>query len=149
MSIGKEEIRRLHAVAAHSGLIVGGDRSDLKSLVHSISGKDHVSDLNAEEYRKVYASILSMGKSDVPGMMRETQIKKAWALLYELCEIDQRDNVTPKARMVGVIKTVLGVDVPPEGDIFRWVPEKSGRKLIEKLKQYVASEQRKQERESG
>lgn len=149
MALSKEKIKKLHAIAARNGLIVSGDRSDLLALVHGQTGKEHVSDLTDKEYGAVYARILTLGKKDVPGMMSSKQVGKAWALMHQLCEIDPCENTDAKARMAGVMKAALGIDVPRVGDIFRWVPEKTGWKLIETLKRYVATEERKQERKSG
>lgn len=149
MSLNKDKIKRLHAVAARNGLIESGDRSNLKALIHAQTGKEHVSELTDKEFAAVYSKILTMAKGSVPGMMRDAQIKKAWALMYQLCELNPREGVDVRMRMAGAIKTILKVEAPQCGDIFRWVPETMGRKLIENLKRYVETERRKHERMSG
>ena len=149
MSLDKEKIKRLHAAAARNGLIVSGDRSSLIDMISGMTGKEHVSDLTDDEFTEVYRRILTMGKSNVPGMMPKEQIRKAWALMYQLCELDPREGVTARTRMMGAIKTILMVEAPPFGDIFRWIPVTMGNRLIEALKRYVRTEQRKQQRMSG
>lgn len=149
MGMNKEKIKRLHAVAARNGLIVSGDRSNLLALVYGQTGKEHVSELTDQEFAEVYRKILTMGKSNVPGMMPKEQIRKAWALMYQLCEMDPREGVSARTRMAGAIKSILKVDAPQYGDLFRWIPVTIGNKLIEGLKRYRDSAGRRQQRMSG
>ena len=149
MGLDKEKIKRLHAMAARNGLIVSGDRSDLLALVYGQTGKEHVSELTDREFTEVYRKILTMGKSNVPGMMPKEQIRKAWALMYRLCEMDPREGVSVRARMAGAIKSILKVDAPKYGDLFRWIPAASGNKLIEGLKRYRDSAGRRQGKKEG
>lgn len=147
--IDKSKIKRLHAAAARSGLIVSGDRSNLMALIYEQTGKEHVSDITDDEYVNVYSRIVTMSHGSVQGMMRKPQISKAWAIMYELCDLNPREGVSARARMAGAIKCILKIEAPMFGDIFRWVPEAMGRKLIENLKRYVNTERHKQERMSG
>lgn len=142
MAIDKGKIKELHALAAQNGLIVNGDRSDFKALVLAVCGKDSVSKLNDKEYAAVYSRILSASKTAVPGMMSCGQIKKAWAIMYQLCDVDANDTPV-KMRMAGAIKAILHVDIPNVGDIFRWITYKQGNKLIEQLKRYLISAKNK------
>ena len=79
---------------------------------------------------------------DVPGMMNKSQQAKAWALIYDLIELDDKDKSRAGTRMKGAIKTILGVDTGFQSP-FAWISFADGGKLIEQLKRYVASEKRK------
>ncbi|MEG2286212.1 MAG: phage protein GemA/Gp16 family protein, partial [Eubacterium sp.] len=77
-----------------------------------------------------------------PGMMGKGVQAKAWALIYQLIEYDEKDKVQSKGtageRMAGAIRKILRMDVDVS-DPFRWVDEQQAWLLIEQLKRYVAS----------
>lgn len=80
----------------------------------------------------------------VPGMMTSEQQSLAWRLMYRLQELD----TSPRAavvgeRMTGAILKILGITTKPGRDIFKWVSFEDGAKLIEGLKRYVRSAERK------
>ena len=71
--------------------------------------------------------------------------------MYRLCELDEKpmlhENgtlVTPGERMAGAIRAILGNNMTqPGGEIFDRVHFDEGVKLIENLKRYVNSAERK------
>ncbi len=146
MAISKESIKSLHAAAAHHGLISSGNRDKLLALVFEQTGKERVRDLTEREGAAIRARIRTLGKGSVPGMIRPGQIRKAWKLLYLLCEMDPREGVSARARMAGAIKAILKIEAPKAGDLFRWIDEKMGARLIEGLKRYAGSAGKKKDR---
>lgn len=89
----------------------------------------------------------------VAGMMTAEQQKLAWRLMYRLQELDTKPKLyengqpyTVGERMSGAIKTILGTTAIPGKDIFKWVSFEDGTKLIEGLKRYVRSAERKAEK---
>ena len=81
-------------------------------------------------------------------MITINQQRMAWALIYRLMELDgvSVDKSMAGKRMAGAIRKELGVTTVEGEDIFRWVSFDDGAKLIEKLKMYVRSAERRTKR---
>ena len=78
-----------------------------------------------------------------PGMMSAAQQKNAWKLVYRLRDLDaDRSAATVGERMVGAIRKVFNMDVQV-GNPFQWLDAANGGMLIEELKRYVRSAERK------
>lgn len=164
-AITKEQIRRVYALGAAAGLLESGNKDDaLHSVVRRISGKDAVSRLTGDDFAKIEPELLSLTKlanrkaplktpppkaaapdNTQPGMMSAKQIGKAWALLYDLIKIDGASKATAGHRMVGAIKKILHVDAQVEQP-FTWLTFGQGFVLIDTLKRYVSSAQRRAEK---
>lgn len=89
-------------------------------------------------------------KPAVPGMMTTAQQSMAWRLMYRLKELDEKPMVhengvpyTVGERMAGAIYKLTGITAKEGREIFRWVDFENGEKLIEGLKRYVRSAERK------
>lgn len=157
-AITKQQIRRVYALGAAAGILESGNQDDnLHVVVRRISGKDSVSSLTGEEFIDVERELLSLTKlanrkplappppktsfsaADAPpGMMNKKQQRKAWALIYDLIELDHTSKADAGKRMCGAIKKILGVDARLERP-FEWITFAQGIDLIEKLKRYVSS----------
>ena len=74
-------------------------------------------------------------------MMTTAQQGKAWALIHYLDEIEPKE-VPEVERLIGAIEKVLGITAS-KTDPFRWINFDDGTKLIEQLKRYVRSAERK------
>lgn len=147
--------KKLYAMAAALGLLERGCEEDaFHQLVYGLTGKDHVSELSAAEANAVQRELQSRlrssapnvtkkgsRKKDVPGMMTAAQQKKAWSLIYRLDEIEPKE-VPEVERLIGAIEKVLGITAS-KTDPFRWINFDDGTKLIEQLKRYVRSAERK------
>lgn len=91
------------------------------------------------------------------GMMTASQQKKAWALMFRLRELDDAPRYhedgkpfTVGERMAGAIEKITGNNIAKAGkDIFARVSFEDGEKLIEGLKRYVRTAERKKERRTG
>lgn len=174
----KQQTRRLYGLAAGAGLVEANNKDDLfHALVYSVTGKEHVSDLTDKEVAAVQAELISKMRYKnhdapvkkrekipapeiQPGMMNAKQIGLAWRLVYRLQELDdkprRRDDGTVCGvgeRMAGAIKKELGITANIAGNDpnkpFRWVSFENGEKLIEALKRYVRSAERKAKKEGA
>ena len=121
---------RLYALASSLGMVERNNREDaFHQLVFGITGKSHVSELTAVE------------ANAVPGMMTVSQQKKAWSLVYRLDELEPKE-VPVIERLLGAIEKILGITAS-KSDPFRWINFDDGTRLIEQLKRYVRSAERK------
>ncbi len=144
----KEHTRRLYAAASVLGLVERGSLDDnFHILVHRMTGKYHVSDLTETEAGKVEAELnrmlVSQGlykpkqREDIPDMMTGKQQAKAWAMAYQLAELDSNTKVDVKQRLAGVVRKTLGITAPPDNPL-KWVRKNDGIRLIEALKKILA-----------
>lgn len=153
--------KKLYAMAAALGLLERGSKEDaFHQLVYGLTGKEHVSELSAAEanavHRELQRRLRSAApnvtkkrsrKKDVPGMMTSAQQKKAWSLIYRLDDIEPKE-VPEVERLLGAIEKVLGITAS-KSDPFRWINFDDGTKLIEQLKRYVRSAERKAAKAGG
>lgn len=149
--------KRLYALAAGLGMVERNGKEDaFHQLVYGVTGKEHVSELTEAEAFSVQRALqermkmrnrttplkkCSKEKKNVPGMMTVAQQKKAWSLVYRLDEIEPK-NVPVVERLLGAIEKILGITASKD-EPFRWVNFDDGTRLIEQLKRYVRSAERK------
>ena len=155
--------KRLYALASGLGLVERNNKEDpFHQLIYGLTGKEHVSELTPSETRIVQAELQERMrlknhnkplkkkqpiKEDVPGMMTAAQQKLAWRLVYRLDELEPTAASVPE-RLVGAIEKILGVTASVK-DPFRWVNFADGTKLIEQLKRYVRSAERRAGKKAG
>lgn len=144
------DTKRLYAIAAKMGLVERGGEDAFHQLVYTLTGKEHVSELTDTEGKAVEAELLRIKRNTpgkpkqydtVPGMMTESQQRYAWRLIYRLKELDGKKTPVNK-RMAGAVKKILDITANPKEPL-RWVDRENGSKLIEALKRYVRSAERK------
>ena len=144
------EIKSLYGLADKAGLLDRqADEDPLHILVRRLTGKDSIKKLTRTEYfkvRKEAQAFLDGEKTEhTQAGVSEEQAKKAWALMYRLVELDDTSahrGASAGKRMQGAIKKVCKVDAPLE-EPFRFVNEKQMYLLIEQLKRYVESREKK------
>lgn len=147
------QIRAIYALGSKLGINQNSREDNLHQLVYSITGKESIKGLTNYEAARVQSElsrIEGMGEKqnkksiDVPpGKMSEAQQKKAWSLIYKLQEIAP-SSASPAERMRGAVKKIIDMDINPYCDNpFRMVTVKQGIKLIDTLKKYVASAEKK------
>lgn len=147
---------RLYALTASLGM----DEMDIKSFLHSETGKESKRLLTDEELeaacreleqRRDHGRVTHPARpkgsyrrySHTPGGMSEGQQDKVWALMYQLRKYDQESQPVPLGkRLAGIIKRELMMDATPE-EPFRWLSCEDGSKLIDVIKGYVETEKRK------
>lgn len=146
---------------------LGINEEERHELTCGITGKTSLTELTEDETKAVIHELMERMKicnreaplekrkprtynQPVAGMMTPEQQSLAWRLVFRLRELDENPSrATPAERMVGAIKKELGITTIPGKDIFKWVSFADGAKLIEKLKRYVRSAERKAERRTG
>ena len=139
----KATVKMLYTLASQLGMVWNDSEDDFHILVFGITGKQHVTQLTQsemEEVRKELERKLEI-QNHVPGMMTPAQKKLAWRLVYRLDEL-QPSEVRPAERLLGAVRKTLGTTLSKE-DPFRWLTFNDGIQLIEQLKRYVKSAERK------
>lgn len=155
--------KRLYTLASGLGLVEHSNKDDpFHQLVYGITGKEHVSELTAAEARAVQAELQERMrlknhseplkkkktvKEAVPGMMTAAQQGLAWRLVYRLDELEPTD-ASVSERLIGAIEKILGITAA-RAEPFRWVSFENGSKLIEQLKRYVRSAERRSAKKAG
>ena len=140
------------------------DNDELHLLAYGLTGKESLTELSDGQAETVIRELRSRTHSggqrferkekprpqSVPGMITAEQQSLAWRLMYRLQELDDKpklhedgSSVTVGERMAGAIEKVLGITAIAGKDIFKWVSFEDGSKLIEYLKRYVRSAERK------
>lgn len=155
--------RRLYALAAGLGMVERSNKEDaFHQLVFGLTGKEHVSELTVSEANTVQRELQERMKlrnriiplkkkgnikKNVPGMMTISQQKKAWSLVYRLDELEPK-GIPVVERLLGAIQKILGITAS-KSDPFRWINFDDGTRLIEQLKRYVRSAERKAVKRGG
>ncbi len=146
---------------------LGIGEDDRHALIYSVTGKESTTELTPDETHQLIHELTERlklknrtkpleerkpraYKPQVAGMITINQQRMAWALIYRLMELDgvAVDKSMAGKRMAGAIRKELGVTTVEGTDIFRWVSFDDGAKLIEKLKMYVRSAERRTKRTS-
>lgn len=159
------QIQRIYGMGATLNMIDNANHNDdmLHQLVYGITGKESIKQLSADEYKKVVAELTSRMKISqmqvppVPSQRRKKQAKhkdtakgmsagqqrKVWYLMYQLIGCDLEPVTATKGeRLCGIIKKELHIDCTPSKP-FEWLGFNEGNRLIEILKAYVRSAERK------
>lgn len=166
MALTAVEIRKVYALGARLGLVESNNKNDaLHALVEGITGKGSVSKLNAGEYKDVMTELYTRLRlsqleppperhskkryESNPGKITEGQQRKVWALMYQLAGCDTEPSTASLGeRLSGIIKRQFGVDAT-ERQPMKWLSYKQGNQLIEIIKNYIKSAERKAMRRSG
>ena len=151
-------IKSIYTLAVSLGIKGNGHDDNLHLLVYAITGKESIKSLDDSEAIQVRSELMRQMKGTenikrsrskkapidiLPGKMTEAQQKKAWAMIYKLQELEP-SNASPADRMSGAVKKILGVYINTNNKTpFRMVSVDEGRKLIDTLKKYVASAEKK------
>jgi hypothetical protein len=154
---------RLYALASGLGMVEHNNKEDaFHQLVYGITGKEHISELTSSEANAVQRELQNRmrlrnrdiplkkresHKKEVPGMMTVSQQKKAWSLVYRLDEIEPKE-IPVVERLLGAIEKILGITAS-KNEPFRWINFDDGSKLIEQLKRYVRSAERRAAKRGG
>lgn len=143
-----KQVKAIYAMANKIGICEKGNKNDnLHSLVYRMFKKKSIKELTyfeGEDLKKELNKYLKTSKKDdanIAGMMTAAQKKKVWALIYKLCEIDE-GKAKPNERLAGAVNKILGLS-KTEANPLAWVKFEDGNKLIEYLKRYVKSAEKK------
>lgn len=146
--INKEQIRRLYALASKLKMVKHGENDDFHAFVYAITGKESVRELTESQFKNVEVELLKkLNPPSSPGQMSNAQKSKCWKLMYDIIKLNLRDQ-TAGQRMCGAIKRNFHVDVDVRNP-FAWLTFEQGNILIEQLKRYKKSVERKNGCDSG
>lgn len=147
-TITKKQIQRIYALGSVAGLVESGNKQDnLHAFIYQLTGKVSVSKIEASQFDRVEKALIANVKAVNPreepkSWISKEQISLCFRLMYRMQELSP-SKATVKERLVGAIKKALDIDVDIERDIFWGISEEQGSKLIEMLKRYVRSAERK------
>lgn len=138
---------------------LGMSPEDLHNLCQSITGCYSLKELDDRQTAELMAELNKrQGNSGnyrrknvqtEAGMMTAAQQALAWRYIYRLIELDpEPSKAQPGERMVGAIKKAIGVTADIKAP-FKWIRFDDGIKLIETLKRYVVSAERKARKNDG
>lgn len=143
---------------------LGINSEELHVLVAGLTGCQSLTELTDKQAEAVIGELDARGsrssppekrnpkayKPTVAGMMTTEQQSLAWRYIYRLRELDEKPVLhedgkpfTVGERMAGAIHKICGITAKPGENIFRWVSFEDGAKLIENLKRYVNTAERR------
>lgn len=156
MQVSKDQVKSIYKLGAALGLVERNNHDDpLHQLVQGISGKDNVTALSQEEAAKVLGELIHRmryGNRKVPlessrGGVSGGQQQKILALMLELRKYDKTPSTaTVEQRVAGIIRREFQQSATPSAP-YRWLTYRDGARLIEIIKGYLATAQRKMQTE--
>lgn len=146
---------RLYAIATKNGLVEHGNKEDpFHIIVYSVTGKTSVKDLTKREIKMVENEIFRRTNENisgekiknqeaVSGMMSPAQQSLAWRLMYKIRDYDLKfSDKTIGERLAGVVRKTLEISAS-DTEPLKWVNAENGNILIETLKRYAKSAEKK------
>ena len=152
-SITNYQIRKIYAIGAALGIRGKDNHDTLHDLIAGMTGKGSVKELSYAEACRVIGELEGRQGTPPPrkkgrplrktaaGGASDGQVRKVWALMYQL-EAASPSKTPLGDRLCGIIKRELGIDAWPK-DPFAWIDYKACGKLLEALKGYVKTAQKK------
>ena len=140
------DTKKLYAMAARLGLLERDSEEDaFHQLVYGLTKKEHVSELNAKECKKVSDELekrLELHESS--GEMATVKQKRYIEILMKKLVLIDPSETDWNERLAGVVRKELKISSSPSEPL-RWVKKSQASKLIEQLKRYVKSAEKKAE----
>lgn len=158
----KEQIRRIYAIGSQLGIKGKGHDDLLHELVYGVTGKSSIGELNDKEAKAVLSELYKRqppapktkckkNDDNEPGnngMATPDQQRLCWRYCYRLKELDPNpDSAEVFDRLKGAIAKVCGTNIIPHDDPFRCVTQEQCSGLIEQLKRYVNTAERRAKRQ--
>ena len=146
------DVKKLYAKAAVLGMVEPGSHEDaFHQLVYGMTGKESVKALTEPEFRKVENELKRRLRSrpsdrrpeqqEAPSMMTKAQRDMAWRQIYTLAALSP-SRASEGERMAGAVRKILGITASPKEPL-KWVSKEDGSRLIDTLKRYVRTAQKK------
>ena len=146
------DVKKLYAKAAVLGMVEPGSHEDaFHQLVYGMTGKESVKALTEPEFRRVENELKRRLRSrpsdrrpeqqETPGMMTKAQRDMAWRQIYTLAALSP-SRASEGERMAGAVRKILGITASPKEPL-KWVSKEDGSRLIDTLKRYVRTAQKK------
>ena len=112
-------------------------------IVYNLTMKTSVKDLTFAQANLVIDYLVQQQNKSIPEVMSEGQKKKVFSLMYQLKELDVEPNFTPIGeRLAGIIERQFKVRSTPKY-LFTNLSKEDGNRLIEILKNYISTAERK------
>ena len=151
-----QQIKSIYAMGSSLGINRNSHEDELHALVLCITNKESIKELTSSEAGAVISELIRRMKGEgkirkerrrkidvPPGKMTEAQQRKAWQLIYRLQELDPSESSAAE-RMRGAVRKILGAEINTNNKApFRMIPMEDGIKLIDTLKRYVMSAEKK------
>ena len=146
----KNRFAKMFALAKEAGMSGEQGNEDLHALVNSVCGKDSLKELTDSDYAAVIKELqIRAGTSDTYQSkctgnakgMTKGQEGKIWRLMYELQELSPSSAALGE-RLCGIIKKEFSIDATSEKPLV-WFSYSDASKMIEILKRYVSSAEKK------
>lgn len=141
----KWQIKKIYAIANKLKYVIAGQKDDvLHMIIENMTLKDSVKELTYSEAAKLICYLeQQQALTEKNEKVSETQKKKIWALMYDLRDKDMTIDPTPIGeRLAGIIRRQFAVASSPQR-LFTHLNYDDGNALIEILKHYVATAERK------
>lgn len=146
-----ELTKKIYSLAAVCGVLKSGSHDDgLHDIVYLETGKTSVRELSESEAKRVIAELQGYLRVSTPepppakAAVSNEQVRLAFRLVHRLAELDPKHlAASPRERLAGAIFKVTGIIPKRDGDLFEGFSEEQASQLIETLKRYVRSAERK------
>lgn len=144
MTATARRLKTIYGLAKKAGMTGTKGNENLHELVSNMFGKESLKKLTDSEYETLVGELKKRTVSvKVSNGITQKQISKIWQLMYELMEFDTKPSKAALGdRLCGIIKKELGIDAL-KNNPFMWLTGDDGSRLIEKLKKYVYSAEKK------
>lgn len=139
------QTKKIYAIANALGFVDRTDKENdiLHMIIHSQTGKTSTKDLTYREANAIIAYLEKQQNQTIQEVMSQGQKKKCWQLMYELQSLDKEPNATPVGeRLAGIIERQFKVKSTPQR-IFNHLSKDEGNQLIEILKNYIKTAERR------
>lgn len=158
--IEKWQLKAIYALGGSLRIARHGSRDDeLHEMVRGLTGKESVKSLSYQEASYVIGELQTRMKGfldapsapkkrkktyqDTPGGMTGGQQAKVWYLMTQLAGCDrEKGSATLGERLAGIIRKEFKFEVDKHEPL-QWFTAGQGWQLIEILKKYVASAEKK------
>lgn len=137
--------KKIYAIANALGYVDKTDKENdvLHMIINGRCGKSSVKNLTYREASDIIDYLVKQQNQTIDEVMTQGQKKKCWQLMYELQGLDEKPNFTPIGeRLAGIIERQFSVKSTPQR-VFNRLSKEDGNKLIEILKKYIETAERK------
>ncbi len=137
--------KKIYAIAGALKFVDKTDKENdiLHMIIFNMTNKESVKDLTYNQANKVIDYLKQQQDKSLVENMSEGQKKKVFSLMYQLKDLDGEPNIIPIGeRLSGIIERQFKVRSTPKY-LFTNLSKDDGNKLIEILKNYIGTAERK------
>jgi len=137
--------KKIYAIAGALKFVYKTDKENyiLHMIIFNMTNKESVKDLTYNQANKVIDYLKQQQDKSLVENMSEGKKKKVFSLMYQLKDLDGEPNIIPIGeRLSGIIERQFKVRSTPKY-LFTNLSKDDGNKLIEILKNYIGTAERK------